>query len=134
MTLLRGLVLPRKSRDKQSAEDQISSLARVYYLASKHCMKGRIGALQPGPGADYRLACGCIGCQPELYCRGTNEQGGRCEIPADFPPKETPKLWCCRHYRELLKAEGQAGVQDKAQPGTPAPLQVLMAAAGKAAK
>jgi hypothetical protein len=131
MKLIRGWLLPRKHKDKISAAEQIEALKTTHYVLPGCCMKDRIHLLQPGPAADYKLACGCIDCKPELWCQGSTERGERCPEPAWYPDKEGPRKWCRAHYQEVVRGGWRAGGSGQKGVEPPAFLRGLLAGAGK---
>jgi hypothetical protein len=127
-------LLPRGHKDKMPATEQIASFKPVVYITADVCYASIPGALERLQSGPETVRCGCVRCDPDLWCRWRDEEGRACTKQASYPPKPEPARWCQEHYREVVKAERAHGSGGNGTTGVPGQLRALFGKLARGAK
>jgi hypothetical protein len=134
MTKLLEFFLARGRTDQMPATEQIASFKPVVYITADVCYAGIPGALDGMQGGAQTVRCGCVRCEPDLWCRWRDAEGRACTKQASYPVKPEAPKWCQEHYREIVKADRQKGSGGNGTTGTRETMRMVWNELAKGAK
>jgi hypothetical protein len=134
MNKLLEFLLPRGRKEQMPATEQISQFRPVVWITSEVCYAGIPGALDGMQGGAETVRCGCVRCEPDLWCRWRDAEGRACTKQASYPVKPEAPKWCQEHYREVVRAERANGSGGNGTTGVPGQLRALFGKLARGAK